>query len=194
MTDDDDKTQLFGTARQDAPAPDATLTRVTPGVSSPESILLTGAGVSLRSDPDGSVSISEPPEAKFRFFQVNGVWGGQAVAQDVPLVVNRKPITLSFLKSGDDIDFDGTHYVFRWVNEPENKTPTASEKIPASPAGTQSGHGVAVSPHEAPPPATPAPEQIPIFSAPRRRRFTGPVLLAIVLAVAGALVLGLALL
>jgi|GEM_PF-5927424 len=193
MTDDDDKTQMFGTARQDSPAPDATLTRTTPHGDSPDSIPLSGEGVSLKSAPDGAVSQADPAQAGFRFFQVNGVWGGQAVAEDSPLIVNGKPITLSFLKSGDDIDFHGTHYVFRWDNESENKGPTAREKAPTPTASGQSGHGVAVSPHDAPPPASQAPEEIPIFSKPRRRRFSGPVVAALVLVIAAALVLGLTL-
>ncbi|MCG6870248.1 MAG: hypothetical protein LJE91_16395 [Gammaproteobacteria bacterium] len=194
MTDDDDKTQMFGTARQDSPAPDATLTRTSPDGDSPDSIPLTGEGVSLKSAPDGSVSLADPAKARFRFFQVNGVWGGQALAEDSPLIVNGKPITLSFLKSGDDIDFDGTHYVFRWDNESENKVPTARERAPASDAGGQSGHGVAVSPHDAPPSASQAPGEIPIFSKPRRKRFSGPLVAAIVLVIVAALVLGLTLL
>ena len=194
MTDYDDKTQMFGIARQDLPAPDATLTRITPDGDSPDSIPLTGEGVSLKSGPDGSLSLADPTKARFRFFQVNGAWGAQAVAKDSPLIVNGKPITLSFLKSGDDIDFDGTHYVFRWDSESENKDPTAIERAPVSTAGGPSGHGVAVSTHDAPPSASQALEDMPIFSKRRRRRFSGPVVAAIGVVIAAALVLWLSLL
>lgn len=194
MTDYDDKTQMFGIARQDLPAPDATLERTTPDGDSPNAIPLTGEGVSLKSDQDGSVTLTDPAKASFRFFQINGVWGAQALAKDFPLIVNGKPITLSFLKSGDNLDFSGTHYVFRWENKSENKDPAASGNAAAFAVGGQLGHGVVNSPDNAAPSASEASGEIPIFSKPRRKRFSGPVVAEIVLVIAAVLLLGLTLL
>ncbi len=109
-----------------SPAPDARLVRVTPGTNSPESIPLTGDGLSLVSDPAGTLSVSDGDTSNFEIFQISGAWGFRALADDVPVIVNKKQMTISFLKAGDDLDFDGTHYIFQWASEPVT-TETSSE-------------------------------------------------------------------
>lgn len=134
-----EKTQMFVPAMRDrSVVPDARLIRSESRADSPDMISLTGDGLSLACDSAGNLSESNSEASDFKVFQISGAWGIQALTSNVPFAVNNKQMTLSFLKSGDDINFGDTHYIFRWANESENaEIPSASPAVPQQPPVAQ---------------------------------------------------------
>ncbi len=154
---DPEKTQFLYQPARRAPAPNAQLLSMSAVAGVPGRIPLTDDGVALECGPEGRVRVSGTDAPNVWLMQYGGAWAIEARGKDVRVLVNGSPVTLCFLKSGDQIDLDGNRFVFRLDAEDAQPAPAAPHAN-----GTQvQGATAPAEPPVATPPSAPAAGHLP---------------------------------
>ena len=124
-----ERTQILGRGypAQAAPSARARLVPVNPAAGAAVIDLSAEVVELARSGSDMLLPWSEGmPAAELRLFRQDGAWGVAAIGKRSRVLVNHSPVTLSFLKPGDNIGFGPAVYRF----ETDGPAPAAPGAVP----------------------------------------------------------------